>query len=67
MYLTLDKHFMKFYENDKLYIKLFKKYFFQAFNTIVYIRIITLSLIFRDLHLVEYLLCCIINIFFQIS
>ena len=45
-----------FYKDDKLYIKFFQKIFFYAFNTIiklfftlVYIRIITLTLIFHNL------------------
>ena len=57
MFLTLDKHFMKFYKMIHFTKKMFKKYFFQAFNTIiplfftkVYIIIITQSLIFRDLY-----------------
>ena len=61
--LIVEKHFMNliFYKDDKLYIKFFQKYFFYAFNTIiklfftiVYIRIITLTLIFHDHPLVEY-------------
>ena len=61
--LTLAKHFMNliFYKDDKLYIKILQKIFFYAFNTIiklfitiVYIRIITLTLIFHDHPLVEY-------------
>ena len=61
--LTLEKHFMNFifYKDDKLYIKFFQKIFFYAINTIiklfftiVYIIIITLTLIFHDHPLVEY-------------
>ena len=61
--LTLEKHFMNqiFYKDDKLYINFFQKIFIYAFNTIiklfftiVYIRIITLTLIFHDDPLVEY-------------
>ena len=50
-----------FYKDDKLYIKKIKRMFFYAFNTIiklfftiVYLRIITLTLIFHDHPLVEY-------------
>ena len=53
-----------FYKDDNLYIKNFQKIFFYSFNTIiklfftiVYIRIITLTLIFHDHPLVEYPLC----------
>ena len=49
------------YKKDKIYIENFQKIFFNAFNTImqlffiiVYIRIITLTLIFDDHPLVEY-------------
>ena len=60
--LTLGNHFnnLIFYKDDKLYITFFKKYFFYAINTIiklfftiVYIRKITLALIFHDHPLVE--------------
>ena len=61
--LTLEKHFMKNfnYKKDKLNIIFFQKYFSYPFNiimklffTIVYLRIITLTLIFHDHPLVEY-------------
>ena len=61
--LTLEKHFTKLInlKKDKLYIKNSQKIFFYAFNTImklffaiVYIRIITLTMIFDDHPLVEY-------------
>ena len=61
--LTLEKHFMNSINHikDYLYIKTFQKIFCYAFNTIiklfftiVYIRIITLTLMFDDHPLVEY-------------
>ena len=68
---TLETHFMKLnnYKKVKLYIKYFQKIFFYAFITImnlfftiVYIWIITLTLIFNEAPLVEYPLYCFIHI-----
>ena len=64
--MTLEKHFM----NSIIYIKTFQKIVFYAFNaiiklffTIVYIRIITITLIFGDHPLVEYPLLISLNLF----
>ena len=70
--LTLEKHFIILIDNKKdklLYTyKDFKSYFFYAFDTImklfftiVYIRKITLTLIFYDHPLVEYHLWLFLN------
>ena len=61
--MTSEKHFINsiYYLKDQLFIKTFQKFLFYAFNAIiklfsaiVYIRIITVTLIFDDHPLVEY-------------